>query len=44
MTTPYIFYIEDIIYTINEFITYDNNLLKCNKYLKELKILFEILL
>ena len=36
--TPSIFYIKDIVNSINEFVKDDNNLLKCNKYLNELKL------
>jgi hypothetical protein len=35
---PKIFYIQNIVYLINEYIKDDNNLLICNKYLKELKL------
>jgi hypothetical protein len=38
VSTPNIFYINDIIYKINEYIKDDNNLLNCNKYLNELKL------
>ena len=38
LQTPNIFYINDIIYKINEYIKDDNNLLNCNKYLNELKL------
>ena len=37
LTTPNIFYIDNIVYKINEYID-DNNLLVCNKYYKELII------
>ena len=33
-----IFYVKDIVNSINEFVKHDNNLLKCNKYLNELKL------
>ena len=33
-----IFYVKDIVNSINEYITDDNNLLKCNKYLYDLKL------
>ena len=35
---PQIFYIKTIIELINSFIIYDNYLLDCNKYLKNLKL------
>jgi hypothetical protein len=35
--TPQIFYIDNIIQIINEYINQDNNLLNCNKYLSKLK-------
>jgi len=38
LQTPNIFYINDIIFKINEYIKDDNNLLNCNKYLNELKL------
>jgi hypothetical protein len=38
LTTPKIFYIDIIIHLINDYVTYDNNLLNCNKYLFNLKI------
>jgi hypothetical protein len=38
VSTPNIFYIKDIVYSINEFIKDDNNLLNTNKYLYELKL------
>ena len=37
VSTPQIFYIDNIIQIINEYIIKDNNLLNCNKYLSKLK-------
>ena len=36
--TPSIFYIKDIVNSINEFVKEDNKLLDCNKYLNDLKL------
>jgi len=38
LSSSNIFDIRDIVYSINEFIPYNNNLLNCNKYLYELKL------
>ena len=38
VSTPKLLYVNDIIYSINEYIKDDNNLLNCNKYLNGLKL------
>jgi len=37
-TTPQIFYIDIIIHLINDYLTYEDNLLNCNKYLFNSKL------
>lgn len=36
VSTPLLFYIDNIIHYINDFIKHDNNLLNCNRYLYNL--------